>query len=300
MKASVCMITYNHEHFIAQAIESVMTQQTDFDYELVIGEDCSTDTTREICLTYQQRYPDKIRLLLHEKNLGMIRNYAETFSRCTAQYLAVLDGDDYWTTPYKLQRQVDFLDAHPDYAICFARTQALVEDGSCEPFSMPSPERAKATYTVEDLLEANMIANSSVMYRNGLIKGFPDWFFRLEISDWPLHVLMAQHGKIGYLDECMVAYRIHSSSGFSSRPPIPLLIAEANTYRAISLHLGSQYRNLTNERLAWYYQRLAVLYLRDRDRPKALRYALRSIRTYPQRLSPRVVRNGIAMIRRKT
>jgi glycosyltransferase involved in cell wall biosynthesis len=299
MKASVCMITYNHKEFIAQAIESVMMQQTDFDYELVIGEDCSTDGTREICLTYREKYPDKIRLFLHEKNLGMIRNYAETFSRCTAQYVAVLDGDDYWTAPHKLQKQVDFLEAHPDYAICFSRTEALVEDESCDPFSMPSPERAKPTYTVEDLLEANMIANSSVMYRNGLVTGFPEWFFRLEISDWPLHILMAQHGKIGYLDDAMVAYRVHATSTFFSRAPIPQLLAEANTYRAISLYLGSQYRNLTHERLAWYYQRLAVSYFRTGDRPRALRFALRSIKAYPRRLSPHVVRNAIAMIRHK-
>jgi glycosyltransferase involved in cell wall biosynthesis len=299
MKASVCMTAYNLQRFIAQAIESVMMQQTDFDYELVIGEDCSTDGTREICLKYRDKYPDRIRLLLREKNLGLTRNFADTFSNCTGQYLAVLDGDDYWTTPHKLQKQVDFLDAHPDYAICFARTVEFFEDGSREPSYMPTPEDTKAMYTVEDLLQGDMIANSSVMYRGGLVTGFPDWLFCLEAIDWPLHVLVAQHGKVGYLDDVMAAYRIHANSGFSSRPLTWQVLASANMYRAMSIHLGLQPRNVTNERLAWFYQRLAVLHFQDGDKTSALRYAIRSINTYPRRLTPRVLKNAIVMIRRK-
>ena len=107
-KVSVLMITYNQERYISQAIESVLSQQTDFSYEIVVGEDFSTDNTREVCREYQQRYPDKIRLLERDKNLGMAGNFLSTFKECNGQYLAVLEGDDYWVNPHKLQSQVDF------------------------------------------------------------------------------------------------------------------------------------------------------------------------------------------------
>ena len=125
MKVSVLTITYNHEKYIAQAIESVLIQEVNFDYELVIGEDCSTDKTREIVIDYQRKYPHKIRLLLNEKNLGMHRNFAQTYHACRGQYIAVLEGDDFWTSPHKLQKQVDFLDNNPDFAICFHNMQVI-------------------------------------------------------------------------------------------------------------------------------------------------------------------------------
>lgn len=108
MKVSVLMITYNHEKFIAQAIDSILMQQVNFDYEIVIGEDCSTDGTRAIVIQYQKEYPDKIRLLLPEENLGMHKNFVQTFRACQGEYIALLEGDDYWTSPRKLQKQVDF------------------------------------------------------------------------------------------------------------------------------------------------------------------------------------------------
>ena len=97
VKVSVAMITYNHERFIAQAIESVLMQQTDFAVELVIGEDCSTDKTRAIVCAYGERYPERIRLLLPERNQGMIPNFVATMNACQGQYIALLEGDDYWT-----------------------------------------------------------------------------------------------------------------------------------------------------------------------------------------------------------
>jgi len=117
---SVYMITYNHESYIAQAIEGIMMQQTDFPIELVIGEDCSTDRTREICLEYQDKYPEIIRLLLPEKNIGIYKNSKSTFIECKGKYIAICEGDDYWTDPLKLQKQVYFLETRPDFALLSA------------------------------------------------------------------------------------------------------------------------------------------------------------------------------------
>src|SRR4028118_1050538 len=116
---NVWMASYNHEKYIAEAIEGVLMQRTDFDFDLVIGEDCSTDLTRQIVLSYKEKYPEKIRLVLPDKNLGMNQMFEATYSLCTAPYVAWIDGDDYWTDPLKLQKQFDFLEKHREFVFCF-------------------------------------------------------------------------------------------------------------------------------------------------------------------------------------
>ena len=211
MKVSVAMITYNHEEFIAKAIDSVLMQRTNFDYEIVIGEDCSTDRTRDIVTDYQKRYPDKFRLLLNEKNLGANRNAEQTFASCTGEYVAVLDGDDYWTSPDKLQKQVDFLDHHPECVICFHNVLMSYKDGSRESHVYCPPDQ-KEFSAVEDLLEkGNIIPTCSKMYRRGLLDHVPDWICSLKMGDWPVDILHALHGKIGYINETMGVYVIHQT-----------------------------------------------------------------------------------------
>src|SRR5919202_3380596 len=127
-KVSVLMITYNQEAFIAQAIRSALMQITDFDYEIVIGDDCSTDGTRDIVADLARKHPSKIRPLFQDVHLGVNRNLVSTLKACTGQYVAILEGDDYWTTQKKLQLQVNFLDCHYDYAICFHNVQVVCQN----------------------------------------------------------------------------------------------------------------------------------------------------------------------------
>ena len=279
MKVSVCMITYNQQKFITQAIESVMMQETNFNYELVIGEDCSTDKTREICIEYHKKYPDKIRLLLHERNLGMMQNFVQTFQACQGQYVALLEGDDYWTAPHKLQEQVNFLDTYPDYAICCTRAMAFAEDRSRQTYYIPPDEYRKDTLTIKDLLRVNLIATCSVMFRNGLLSSFPDWFFSLRMGDWPLHIMNAQHGKIGYIDELMAAYRIHAGSNYSNRSLVENLHNNIDFYKIINVHLNFKYKLLISGMLAQTYQALAAAYLQKKDKANAKSYALESIKS---------------------
>ena len=116
-KVSVFMITYNHEKYIAEALDSILMQKTDFDFDIVIGEDCSTDATRRIVLEYSRKYPDKIKLLLHNVNVGFISNMMYVLEACTGKYVAMCEGDDYWTDPFKLQKQVDFLETNKEYVL---------------------------------------------------------------------------------------------------------------------------------------------------------------------------------------
>ena len=124
---SVLMITYNHEAFISQAIEGVLMQKTSFQIELIIGEDFSTDNTRKICQEYQKIYPDRIKLLLPGTNLGMMQNFKSTLEASVGKYIALCEGDDYWTDPLKLQKQVEFLEDNLDYSFSFHKVKVISE-----------------------------------------------------------------------------------------------------------------------------------------------------------------------------
>jgi glycosyltransferase involved in cell wall biosynthesis len=259
MKVSVLIITYNQECFIAQAIESALMQRTNFDYEIVIGEDCSTDDTRRIVVDYQKRYPDKIRLLLPERNLGLLGkiNLIQTLQACHGQYVAILEGDDYWTAQNKLQKQVDVLDAHPDYAICFHNVQAFHEDNRCHAWNLCHQDQ-KETSNLEDLVATNFIPTCSVMFRNGLVKQFPTWFFDLMMGDWPLHVLNAQHGKIFYIPGVMSAYRIHDG-GVWAQDGVRNISEELRAYHCFDAHLGFKYSRQIERRIKYKARELVSL-----------------------------------------
>ena len=125
IRVSVCMVTYNQKKYIAQAIDSVLMQKTNFKFELVIGDDASTDGTTDIVRQYAQKYPDIIRPILHEENVGPGKNSISIYETVKTEYVAVCDGDDYWTDEYKLQKQVDFLDKNPDFNVVFTYSRAI-------------------------------------------------------------------------------------------------------------------------------------------------------------------------------
>jgi glycosyltransferase involved in cell wall biosynthesis len=117
---SIMMVTYNHAPYITQAIEGVLKQKTNFPIELVIGEDCSTDGTREIVFGYQKKYPDIIRVIASDKNVGALENSERTAKTCRGKYIAFCEGDDYWHHPGKLQKQADYFESHPDCGLVFS------------------------------------------------------------------------------------------------------------------------------------------------------------------------------------
>lgn len=270
MKLSVLMITYDHEKFIVQALDSVLMQEVNFDYEIVIGEDCSTDATRNILVEYQKKYPDIIRLLLPEKNLGMHRNFVETYHTCRGEYVALLEGDDYWTSPRKLQKQVEFLDAHPDCATCFHAATAKNEQNPGKSFEI-RPYQGNTVFTIEDLLRDNIIPTCSALFRSGLTKTFPPWIFDLCQMDWPLHILNSQHGDIGYLDECMSVYRIHQGGVWNRESDASRVGYIIKAYTAINSHLDFKYDTLIKNRILKQTVDLVRVYTEAGDTIKARR-----------------------------
>jgi len=279
---SVLMITYNHDQFIAQAVESVLMQKTGFPIELVIGEDCSTDRTRDIVSDFQRRCPQVIRALLPPKNLGMHRNFVETLAACTGKYVAVLEGDDYWTDPNKLQKQVEFLEANPDYSACFTRTKVVSECALPGDFCLPS-DTEKLTYTTEDLINSNAIgmATGSMMFRNVIDKSRFDPFLSLFTLDWPLQVMLSQVGPIGYLNEVMAAYRQHDGGVWSGRDEMHKLTARLKFYCVIKQVLPSIYAQMLNQRIVKMHQLRALELLRQGDRRSSRLCTLKSLRAIP-------------------
>lgn len=205
IKISACIITYNQEDYIKSCLDGAISQVVDYDYEIVIGDDCSTDNTLKICKEYAERHPDKIRLLSRGKNMGMAANWADTILNCQGKYIAICEGDDYWTDKNKLQQQVDFLESNPDYALTFHKVSVLKADGELvEDFLTDVPA---AHETLDDVVErGNYIHTPSIVFRN-LIKEFPPEFFKSPIADHFLYVLLAKHGKVKYLEDDMAVYR---------------------------------------------------------------------------------------------
>ena len=247
MKVSVAMITYNQKAYVAQAVESVLQQECTFDYELVIGEDRSTDGTREIVEEFARCHPGRIRLLDADENLGAQRNLARVLEACTGEYVAWLDGDDYWTSPSKLQRQADYLDEHPGCALCCHNICFADESGALSgPVLAGWPERSGLT----DLLAGeNFIASCSVMYRWGCVGALPEWWTELWIGDLPLHVMHARHGWIGYLDDAMAAYRFQGDGLWSRRDAVDRAAGVVSTLRVLDAHLGHEYHDLIQRRI---------------------------------------------------
>ena len=258
-KVAVFMVTYNHAQYISQAIESVMTQQTEFPFKLFIGEDCSSDETRTICLSYQDRYPDKIHLILNEKNLGVARNVLNVYKDCFeyGDYIAMCEGDDYWTDPHKLQRQVDFLVANPDFSVCFHPVKVVYEDGDKEP-QITNENQAEST-TFEDLALDNFIYTVSCVFRNNSLK-FPEWFNKIPAGDYVLHLLNAQYGKIGFINEVMAVYRVHKGGIWSTKNLAELYAKWIPIVKECRRHFYPKGEEQFTKQLARRYQQLCFAY----------------------------------------
>jgi glycosyltransferase involved in cell wall biosynthesis len=272
-KVSVLTTTYNHERYIEQAVRSVATQQTNFPFEMIVGEDCSTDQTRAILLRLQQEFPGILRLRLRDPNWGRRRNFIDLFHACQGDYIAILEGDDFWTSPHKSQRQADFLDSHPDYAIVFHPVHQLREDtGETQLFTPPV---VKERYTLADLVQGNFIGTCSVMFRNRLFTDFPVWFQIVSAGDYPLHILNAEHGDIGYLPEPMATYRLHAGGVWSSQPKAEQLQATIQYTTIIRDYLAPRYADELETKLGLFHLRIVLAHLRARQVGAALRQAMR-------------------------
>jgi hypothetical protein len=216
------MTTYNHERFVAQALQSVLDQVTTFPFELLVIEDCSTDSTRAIVQAFASRYPQRLRVVLAPTNENSNRLFAREWERCGSDYVAILDGDDYWTTQHKLQRQVELMVSHPEYVMSFhdvlVRTEDDVPNRFAETHRFWGPE---TTVTIEpSKLWDRCIPGCAPLIARRRLPALPEWYGagkdgNWAHGDWPLFLFLSQFGEIGYIDELMGVYRVHSGGMWS-------------------------------------------------------------------------------------
>ena len=209
---TVLVTTYNQEKYIAQALDSVLAQKTDFPFEIYVSEDCGTDGTRDILKEYARRYPQIIRLNLREKNVGISRNWYEGLCAARGDYVCTLEGDDWWLDDHKLQKQVDFLRSHPDYA-AVSHTILQTDDAGntygCEPHD---PRILGKDATAELFLEGVTYSCTACLARN--LFRTPDpareacVTANRSIADFALCMLYLDAGRMIVLDEPLSAYRV--------------------------------------------------------------------------------------------
>lgn len=240
------MITYNHEPYIAQAIEGVLMQKTDFPIELVIGEDCSTDGTRKIVLEYQRQHPEVSRVITSQHNVGMMLNSFRTQMACRGDYVAFCEGDDYWTDPHKLQKQVDFLERNPEFAICGHLVTNVDASGNLLDEQVYTGEDCPEVFGVEHVLAGAPVHTGSWVLRRTAIStalcSNRNVYVSLPAGDNPLLLMTLMKGKGYCMKDYMGAYRIHAGGVYRSKADlfrrcdavlfnyaIPILLGEDST-----------------------------------------------------------------------
>ena len=214
---SIVSLAYNHELYIAQALESFLLQTTSFPVEIVVGEDCSKDGTRDICMHYVKQYPGKIRVITSERNVGPHDNFRRTVLAARGTYIALCDADDYWTDPNKLQKQVDFLEANPEYRLCYTNARELNQRTN----TFSPTVLGQSHSSLEDLLLTNNVPTMTAVFRKSMYDAFVSEIFphsaNWKMGDYPLWLFIAAKSKVKLLDGITATYRVLEESASRSK-----------------------------------------------------------------------------------
>lgn len=254
MKVSVICLTYNHEAYIAEALESILMQRTDFDFEIIVSDDCSTDNTQAVIREYQKKFREKFFCIYNEVNIGVIPNLVQALQHCKGEYIGCCDGDDYWTDPLKLQIQVDILEQDPQFVVCAHSVAIKMPD---QLLHQEIDESLKIT-DGRALALGNYVPGASVLYKNfSSVMPFPHWISECRINDWAMFVYLGQFGKIKLLGREMSVYRFTKSGIFSKLSSVDSTrnyiqtaylmlskIEDSQTLKNLRLFLAGQYIKL--------------------------------------------------------
>lgn len=222
IKVSISCITYNHEKYIEQAIQSFLMQKTDFKYEILIHDDASTDSTADIIKKYQQEYPDIIKPVLQSENQysrGVKHiSYTYNFNRAKGKYIALCEGDDYWTDKYKLQKQVYYMESDSECTLC-THSVKRVSTESVNDIGLIRPSKVNRELDIREFILGGgmFIGTNSILFPKKIIDNLPTWFFDAHAGDYPLQIFLANHGKAYYMDETMSAYRVNVQGSWTNR-----------------------------------------------------------------------------------
>jgi glycosyltransferase involved in cell wall biosynthesis len=227
---SVCVVTYNQEQYIAQNLESILAQKTNFPFEIVIGEDVSKDRTRVICQKYAEQYPTVIRLLDTPKNLGAMQNSLRTFRESRGAYIALLEGDDYWIDDKKLQKQVDALEKDSKRTICFTGRKDFDEENNV--FVTVNGDRGNNCFYPKDFAQNTFFHTSTALFRKPKTDNWLDKLATFTIGDRPMFILLLmESGGYAYkLKDICSVFRLNNNSSFTPTKPLQRSILVAKMY----------------------------------------------------------------------
>jgi glycosyltransferase involved in cell wall biosynthesis len=278
-KVSVLVVTYNHADLIDQALQSVYNQIADFEFEVLISEDASTDGTRAIVEAWRRRFPEKTRLLLSEQNLKSNEAVRRGFHAARGDYVALLDGDDYWTSPDKLATQAAVLDADPTLSLCFHN--ARVSQGATRFGDLWTDPGLKRRLALADLWEGNPFPTCGSMFRRACVPEVPTWYRDLQpmITDWPLYLLFAERGDIAFSPDVKGVYRLHDGGVYSPQSTPSKIDLMDRLYRGVNDGLERRHDGALRRGHYRYFVDMARAHL-DEGEFQCARKCLRAARDY--------------------
>tara|TARA_R110000850_G_scaffold25797_1_gene74162 strand:- start:15993 stop:16949 length:957 start_codon:yes stop_codon:yes gene_type:complete len=239
---SVCIVTYQHANYIRECLNGILMQQTTFPFEILLGDDASTDGTRETCIEYAQKHPTKIRLFLHHRENNIAINGSPTgrfnflynLYNASGKYIALCEGDDYWTDPLKLQKQVDFLEDNDEYNICFHKVKLYYNQNNIFTKDTITREVNETTDVIE-LSKGNFIHTPSIVFRNNY--ELSKWLVKCPTVDWALYMTIVNSNKIKKINEIMAIYRINDKGIWSGKNAIQQMLMTVNSFKIVYKNL---------------------------------------------------------------
>lgn len=251
-KVSVFVTAYQHVSYIIECLDSILAQKTNFAFEIVLGEDQSTDGTREICIEFAEKHQNIIRLFLRDRKQTVLLddterlyksiNGALTLKACRGEYIAMCEGDDYWTDPYKLQKQVDIMEANPESYLCFHKVN-IEKDGVILKNTRPNCFMDK-NVTFEEFVKKDPIQTCSVLFKASILRNYPSKFYEFKVGDYPLFMLALDMGPGLYMDEIMSVYRVHDKGVWSGMDNIAGNKIKIDMYEKINEYFSYKYNKL--------------------------------------------------------
>ncbi|MFQ6794606.1 glycosyltransferase [Thomasclavelia sp.] len=289
-RVSVCVITYNQKKYIEQALNSILDQKTNFEFEVLVHDDCSSDGTVEILKRYKKKYPDKITLLLERENqyskgkkiMPLFIPYVK------GKYIAINEGDDYWCDNSKLQKQVDFLEKNDDYSLVVHRANMVNIKGQ---IMKTIGGNKNIDYSIKDIIlgGGDFIATNSMLFRSELFFSLPDFYHNSDIGDYIMCIYYASMGKVHYMSQIMSVYRFSSEGSWTQK------YIEDNDFfnkhiekmksilDEINVHYNYKYDNILQEEIENYNMQKAIRYYKYYEFKKNDRYNFNRL-SYKQRI----------------
>ena len=280
---SICVQTYQHAAFIGQCLDGILMQITDFPFEIIVGEDDSSDGTREICKSYAEKYPDKIRLFLRSRSdvhyvngqaTGRF-NFTQNYKAARGKYIAFCEGDDYWTDKNKLQMQVSFLESNPDFSLTHTNVNHVDKDGNV---TLHAPLNYKEVMVHEEVAGAITVQLLTIVFRKDALPDFPPEFYKVFNADFFLSALLSEKGKVRFFNVVTGCYRKHEGGIFSGvRMKAKQINRLGTLLTMLDFFSSSKVKSTLKTAISKSYARVLYGCLREHDYRSFCQYFIRSL-----------------------